>query len=115
MNNAGYATVTLDLIGTGQSSKPLSATVTETGQAAAVHQVIQALRSGHLGGESFDTVVMGGHSLGSTVVLWEAASYHDANTVFLTGFSHYPVLTLGFTSKRSSSGLARRPAELHGG
>jgi pimeloyl-ACP methyl ester carboxylesterase len=89
MNDAGYATFTLDRLGTGRSSKPLSATVTATGQATAVHQVIQALRAGQLGGTAFGTVVLGGHSLGSLISIWEAATFHDVDGVLLTGVSHH--------------------------
>ena len=89
MNNAGYATMTVDRLGTGQSSKPLSTTLTTEDQALAVHEVIQALRAGQLGGQSFGTVIIGGHSLGSTVTIWEAATYRDVNGVLLTGISHH--------------------------
>ena len=41
MNNAGYATLTVDRLGTGHSSKPPSALLTASTQAEAVHQVIQ--------------------------------------------------------------------------
>jgi len=93
MNNAGYATMTVDRLGTGQSSKPLSTTLTSEDQALAVHEVIQALRTGQLGGQAFPTVVIGGHSLGSTITIYEAATYHDVNGVLLTGISHHPNLT----------------------
>jgi pimeloyl-ACP methyl ester carboxylesterase len=89
MNDAGYATMTVDRLGTGRSSKPLSATVTAEDQALAVHEVIGALRGGQLRGQSFSSVVIGGHSLGSTVVIWEAATYHDVDGVLLTGISHH--------------------------
>ena len=88
MNNAGYATMTVDRLGTGESSKPLSATVTSEVQALAVHEVIQALRAGQVGGQSFPEVVIGGHSLGSAITVYEAATYHDVNAVLLTGISH---------------------------
>jgi pimeloyl-ACP methyl ester carboxylesterase len=35
-------------------------------------------------------VILGGHSLGSTIVITEAARHHDADAVLLTGFSHSP-------------------------
>lgn len=92
MNGAGYATMTVDRLGTGQSSKPLSTSVTSEDQAVAVHEVIAALRGGQLGGRSFGTVIIGGHSLGSTIVIYEAATYHDVNGVLLTGVSHHPDL-----------------------
>jgi pimeloyl-ACP methyl ester carboxylesterase len=81
--------MTVDRLGTGQSSKPLSTLVTSEDQATAVHQVIQALRAGQLGGQSFATVIIGGHSLGSAITIYEAATYHDVNGVLLTGVSHH--------------------------
>jgi len=89
MNNAGYATMTVDLLGTGKSSKPLSLLLTSEVQAAAVHQVIQALRAGQVGGQPFSTVVLGGHSIGSTVAMWEASTYQDTNGVLFTGLDHH--------------------------
>jgi pimeloyl-ACP methyl ester carboxylesterase len=89
MNNAGYATMTVDLLGTGSSSKPLSLTLTSQVQAAAVHEVIGALRAGQVGGQPFSTVILGGHSLGSTVVMWEAGTYQDENGVLFTGLDHH--------------------------
>jgi pimeloyl-ACP methyl ester carboxylesterase len=89
MNNAGYATLAIDRLGTGRSSKPLSATVTAITQAAAIHQVIGRVRSGGLG-TRFDKVVIGGHSLGSAITLIEAATYRDVDGVVLTGISHTP-------------------------
>ena len=44
MNNAGIATMAVDRIGTGKSSKPLSLLVNTAAQAEAVHHVIQSLR-----------------------------------------------------------------------
>ncbi|MBS2536928.1 alpha/beta hydrolase [Catenulispora sp. NF23] len=88
MNASGYATMTVDRLGTGASSKPLSPAVTSEGQALAVHQVIQALRAGRVGGRAFAKVLLGGHSLGSTISIWEAATYHDVDGVLLTGVSH---------------------------
>jgi pimeloyl-ACP methyl ester carboxylesterase len=34
--------------------------------------------------------MVGGHSIGSTIVITEVSKYHDADAVLLTGFSHYP-------------------------
>jgi pimeloyl-ACP methyl ester carboxylesterase len=88
MNTAGYATMTVDRLGTGDSSKPLSTEVTAEVQALAVHEVIQALRAGQVGGQSFARVVIGAHSLGSAITVYEAATYHDVDAVLLTGISH---------------------------
>lgn len=88
MNGAGYATLAIDRLGTGRSSRPLSATVTTLTEAATIHQVIGRLRAGGLG-PRFDKVVIGGHSLSSAISLVEAATYHDVDGVLLTGFAHH--------------------------
>jgi alpha-beta hydrolase superfamily lysophospholipase len=90
MNRAGYSTFTLDLLGSGASSKPLAATATFTRQAEAVHDVIGALRAGLPGHRPFARVVLGGHSIGAAVAIGEATRYHDEDAVLLTGFSHSP-------------------------
>jgi pimeloyl-ACP methyl ester carboxylesterase len=82
MNRAGIATMTVDRIGTGRSSKPLSALVTTTSQAQAVHQVIQRMRP------QFQKVLLGGHSLGSVIAIIEAATYQDVDGVMITGMTN---------------------------
>ena len=82
MNRSGIATLTVDRLGTGQSSKPLSALVTASIQADAVHQVIQTLRP------RFTKVVVGGHSIGSAMAMIEAGTYHDVDGVLVTGMTH---------------------------
>ncbi|MCC3774493.1 alpha/beta fold hydrolase [Streptomyces sp. UNOB3_S3] len=88
MNGAGYATLVVDRLGTGASSRPPSALVTASVQAGAVHQVIQALRGGRIGGTDFRKVILGGHSLGSLISVIEAGTYNDADAVVLTGITH---------------------------
>ncbi|WP_431045400.1 alpha/beta hydrolase [Streptomyces sp. P1-3] len=88
MNDAGYATFVVDRLGTGASSRPPSALVTASVQAGAVHQVIQALRGGRIGGTDFRKVILGGHSLGSLISVIEAGTYNDADAVVLTGITH---------------------------
>lgn len=83
MNEAGIATVAVDRLGSGRSSRPLSALVTGTTQAQAVHAMIQSLRP------RFDTVVLVGHSIGSTTTTIEAARYHDVDGVVITGLTHH--------------------------
>ena len=82
MNNAGYATLAVDRLGTGRSSKPLSALVTASAQASAVHQVIQTLRP------RFSKVFVGGHSIGSAMAMIEAGTYQDVDGVIVTGMTH---------------------------
>ncbi|MGM1065214.1 alpha/beta hydrolase [Saccharothrix sp. Mg75] len=82
MNGAGIATLAVDRLGTGRSSKPLSALVTATTQAQAVHQVIRTLRP------RFSRVVVGGHSIGAAMALVEAGLHRDVDGVLVTGFTH---------------------------
>ncbi|SDY13983.1 Lysophospholipase, alpha-beta hydrolase superfamily [Amycolatopsis xylanica] len=88
-NERGYATFTIDRIGYGQSSRPLSTLLTGVGHASTVHQVIQKLRAGQIGGTPFGKVLLTGHSLGSGTSILEAATYHDVDGVLLTGVTHH--------------------------
>lgn len=92
MNNAGYATLAVDRLGTGRSSKPLSALLTATTQANAVHQVIQAVRAGNVT-PHFTDVIVGGHSIGSAMAAIEAGTYHDVDGLLVTGMTHHMKLT----------------------
>ncbi|MEU4674623.1 alpha/beta hydrolase [Amycolatopsis sp. NPDC023774] len=82
MNRAGYATMNIDLLGTGRSSKNPPLLLTSAVQAAAVHDVIR-----HVRGE-FGRVVLAGHSLGSAIDVLEAATYHDVDALLVTGEEH---------------------------
>lgn len=94
MNLAGIATVAVDRLGSGHSSRPPSALVNVSVQAAAVHAVIQSLRP------RFGEVVLVGHSIGSATATIEATTYGDVDGVVITGLTHQvnlpgavPVLT----------------------
>jgi pimeloyl-ACP methyl ester carboxylesterase len=91
MNNAGYATLTVDRLGAGDSSTPPSALLTAITQANVVHQVIQTLRP------RFGKIVLGGHSLGSAIAVVEAATYHDVDGVLVTAMGHH-LNTLGIAA-----------------
>ncbi|MET9230978.1 alpha/beta hydrolase [Lentzea sp. NPDC003310] len=82
MNNAGIATMVVDRIGSGRSTKPLSILVDVPNQAEAVHQVIQNLRP------RFSKVLVGGHSIGSAIAMAEAGTYRDVDGVLITGMTH---------------------------
>ena len=88
MNNAGYATLAVDRLGTGRSSKPPSLLLTALTQADAVHQVIQSLRTGGQG-PRYGRVIVGGHSLGSAISIIEAAVYRDVDGVLVTSMAHH--------------------------
>ncbi|WP_433207043.1 alpha/beta hydrolase [Nocardia sp. CA-107356] len=84
---AGFATLTLDLLGTGASTRPPSAAVTATLQAQGLHEIVTALRSG-LARYEFPTIIIGGVSMGAGVAAIEASTFHDVDGVLLQGFSH---------------------------
>ncbi|MQA85658.1 MAG: alpha/beta fold hydrolase [Streptosporangiales bacterium] len=86
----GQATFNIDRFNTGRSSDLPPALVTVDVDAAAVHQVIEALRAGGVGGVRFSRVVTVGHSVGSMVAIQEAATYHDVDGLILSAFTNYP-------------------------
>lgn len=106
-NAKNYATLTLDRLGTGDSTKPLSALVTDTVQTDAIHQVIARARAGTLDSRRYSRVVLAGHSLGSLQAALEASRHPgDADAVILSGYSHHVSLTetvrlLGTTHSRT--------------
>jgi pimeloyl-ACP methyl ester carboxylesterase len=86
---AGYATFNLDRIGVGRSDRPFNAAVLTTGSAGYVlHQVVQSLRAGQIGGTAFQKVVTVGHSFGSQAVANEAGRFDDVDGVILSGSLH---------------------------
>ncbi|WHT19314.1 alpha/beta fold hydrolase [Crossiella sp. CA-258035] len=91
-NKAGFATLALDRLGTGRSSKPLSALLTAFTQANAVNHVVKAMKSGSLG-PRFSKVILGGHSLGSAVSVIVAASHRNVDGVLIAGQLHRLNLT----------------------
>jgi pimeloyl-ACP methyl ester carboxylesterase len=88
---AGYATLDIDPLGTGQSSHPLSALVTVPTSAYTVHQVIQAVRHGSLG-PSFSRVILTAHSMGTALAWNEVANYQDVDALIASDNVHIPSL-----------------------
>jgi pimeloyl-ACP methyl ester carboxylesterase len=85
---AGYATLNIDRLGTGRSSHPAGALLTNEREADSVHQVITALRAGKVGNTAFSRVVLAGHSYGSIVAWYEAGTYRDVDALVITGLLH---------------------------
>lgn len=85
----GFATFAVDQLGSGQSSKPPSADVTNQVEAYIDHELVQGLRNGSLTGIRFGHVIEVGHSLGSLSVWQEAITYQDVNGVVITGMAHH--------------------------
>lgn len=88
MNEAGYATLTVDRLGTGASSRPPSTLLTSVTQAGVMHQVIQMLRSGTSPLPRYNKIILGGHSVGSAIAIIEAGTYHDVDGVLVSGLTH---------------------------
>jgi len=85
----GYATFNLDRIGNGASDHPDGNLVDMNANAFVVHQVVEALRAGEVASQSFEKVIVVGHSMGSFVTINYAGSYPDeADGIILTGFLH---------------------------
>lgn len=103
MNRAGFATMVVDRLGTGYSSRPASALVTIPAQVNAVHAVIDALREGIVGGRSYSKVILAGHSLGSIIAMVASGTYNDADATLLTGYTH--VVNTEFTEKLMATSL----------
>ncbi|MBF4997275.1 alpha/beta hydrolase [Nocardia sp. BSTN01] len=86
-NAAGFATLTLDALGTGASAEPPSLEISGDAQALAVHDVVSYVRSG-IGSYRPGRIVLVGHSEGSMVAVLEASRFGDVDGLVLTGFSH---------------------------
>lgn len=88
ITDAGYVALNIDRIGTGMSDHPAALDVTLQSNTYVLHQLIQGLRNGTIGGTSFAKVLLIGHSFGSVVVLTEAAQFADVDGVATTGIMH---------------------------
>jgi pimeloyl-ACP methyl ester carboxylesterase len=85
----GYATLSIDRLGSGQSTRadPLLEVQTNL-QAEIVHQIIGMLRRGEIGGKVFEKIAFVGHSLGSMVGLIASQRHPtDFDALVLTGWS----------------------------
>ncbi|HTE22042.1 MAG TPA: alpha/beta hydrolase [Candidatus Limnocylindria bacterium] len=86
--NEGFATFAFNTFGADPSDRPPADQVTVQSNAHALHQVVQKLRDGSLSGTEFSKVVLVGHSSGSAVAMYEAATYADVDGVILSGILH---------------------------
>jgi pimeloyl-ACP methyl ester carboxylesterase len=87
-NAAGYATLALDRIGVGTSDHPPAGEVTTDSNISVLHQVVEALRAGRVGGAGFDRVVLVGHSYGTALTLMTASRFGGVDAVVAVGFLH---------------------------
>ncbi|TID16157.1 catalytic protein [Venturia nashicola] len=86
---AGHATFSFDRLGTGASDHPDPIQVVQSAlQVEIAHQLIQSLRSGAVGGVSWQNIVGVGHSYGSIQSVGLAAQYpKDLDAIILQGFT----------------------------
>lgn len=85
---AGYATFTYDRLSTGQSDHPDALQVTLPAEASVLHQLVQGLRNGAIGGHAFNKIITVGHSYGSAISGIEANTYNDVDGVIISGITH---------------------------
>ena len=104
---AGYATLAVDRLGTGQSrfgvgqSSPLpSQDITYDAEISTLHQVVQALRNGGVAHTPYAHVEYIGHSFGAAYGVGEVSTYHDVDALMLTGYGH---VTSTLTRSQSST------------
>lgn len=81
----GYATLAVDRLGYGNSTRPLSQDDTFDNEVNTLHAVVQAVRSGSLG-IHVQRIEGIGHSLGSGTIVGEYAAYHDLDAIILSGY-----------------------------
>ncbi|MEH1011912.1 alpha/beta fold hydrolase [Micromonospora sp. CPCC 206060] len=87
-NRAGYATFNVEIVGSGESSRPHSSQVDMFTSAHALHNVITKLRAGDIGSTAFNKVIWVGHSMGTAIGWVEASTYNDVDAFIGTGALH---------------------------
>jgi pimeloyl-ACP methyl ester carboxylesterase len=81
--DAATTVLNIDLLGSGESSHPLSLRLTMQAQASMLHQLVRAMR-----GRRYERIILVGHSSGSGLITLEASTYHDVDGLIVTGFFH---------------------------
>jgi pimeloyl-ACP methyl ester carboxylesterase len=82
----GFATLMIDRIGSGTSSRPPGAENTIDAQAEVLHRIVESARAGKDGIPAFSHITLIGASFGSVVCGVEAARYGDVDTVVLCAY-----------------------------
>lgn len=88
LTEAGYATFSIDRIGTGNSSRPPADRVDVQSNGYVLNQINQALKNGEIEDVKFKRIINVGHSFGSLVVINAVSQYGGVDGVILTGFLH---------------------------
>jgi len=95
---AGYATLSFDMVGNGASSHPASAQTTVDAGVWVIHQVVQAARTGGIVGPhgpiAFAQVIEVSHSFGTFFAWLETSRHHDVDGVIFTSATHHLAVSL---------------------
>lgn len=84
----GSATLNLDRLGQGESSKPPAGYLSNDVHALSISRVVAAAIHQELAQTSFNRIVLVGHSMGSAVALRAACDTDRVDGVLITAFSH---------------------------
>jgi pimeloyl-ACP methyl ester carboxylesterase len=91
--DAGYATLAVDMLGTGHSSHPPSTLTTVDAGVWVIHQVVQALRGSGIPGPGgpvgFAHVIEVAWSFGVFFSWLEVSRYHDVDAAILMSATHH--------------------------
>jgi pimeloyl-ACP methyl ester carboxylesterase len=92
-NDAGFTTIAVDRLGTGDSVRPPGELLTVHEHASTLHQIVTSIRNGTARDArgkkiKFDRIVLVGHSFGSNISWTEAGLYGDVDGLILTAISH---------------------------
>nr|WP_246361292.1 alpha/beta fold hydrolase [Haloechinothrix aidingensis] len=121
-NAEGFATLTIDRLGSGASSHPPGSSLGMNTHVWVAHQLVQKLRHGGMvsasGPITFDKVIQVGHSYGSGVTWIEASRFGDVDAIVVTGANHFlrmdtiaQVLTPSFIPAAADPKFAGRIAD----
>jgi hypothetical protein len=83
----GRATLAVDPLGTGTSSKPDGRTLTVTAQAWVAHQLVSYLRTG-IFGPSYQQIIEVGSGTGAQIATYEAGRWHDVAALIVLDAGH---------------------------
>lgn len=86
-DRAGYATLAIDRLGDGHSTRPPGRRLTWSNAALTVAQVVSAVRNGSLG-TRFEKVALVGHSFGSVTSYLVAGRHPGVDALIITGAAH---------------------------
>jgi pimeloyl-ACP methyl ester carboxylesterase len=88
MTDAGYVTLNVDRIGTGESSRPAALLVNMETNAWVIEQVVAKLADGTLAGTAFSKIILVGHSYGSAVGMLVASRTSAVDGLIVSGMLH---------------------------